>query len=123
MQREINDYIINHLSPCLCGYRKGYNTQQALVCLIEKWKTILDNKGFGGAVLMDLLKAFESLNYELLIGKLANGFNRDSLKLINNYQSNRWQRTKINKSLVVGQNWYKEFLRDLYWALYFLIFT
>ena len=99
MQRQINDYITNHLSPYLCGYRKGYNTQQALVSLIEKWKKILDDKGFGGAVLMDLSKAFDTLNHELLIAKLhAYGFNRDSLKLINYYLSNRWQRTQINKS-------------------------
>ena len=67
----------------MCGYRKGYNTQQALVSLIEKWKNIFDDKGFGGAVLMDLSKAFDSLNHELLIAKLHTyGFNRDSLKLI-----------------------------------------
>ena len=61
MKRQTNDYITNHLSPYLCGYRKGYNTQQALVSLIEKCKKILDDKGFGGAVLMDLSKAFDTL--------------------------------------------------------------
>ena len=77
MQRQINNYIINHLSSYLCGYRKGYNTQQALVSLIEKWKKILDDKGFGGAVLMDLSKAFDTLNHKLLIAKLhVYGFNR-----------------------------------------------
>ena len=99
MQKQINNYITNYLSPYyFCGYRKGYNTQQALVSLIEKWKKILDDKGFGGAVLMGLSKAFDTLNHELLIAKLhPYGFNRDSLKLINDYLSNRWQRTKINK--------------------------
>ena len=44
---------------------------------------------------MDLSKAFDFLNHKLLIAKrYAYGFNRDSLKLINNYLSNRWQRTK-----------------------------
>ena len=67
----------------MLGFRKGYNTQQVLVSLIEKWKKILDNKDFGGAVLMDLSKAFDTLNHDLLIAKLhAYGFNRDSLKLI-----------------------------------------
>ena len=76
MQRQINDYIANHLSPYLCGCRKVYNTQEALVSLIEKWKKILDDKGFGGAVLMDLSKAFDTLNHELLIAKLhVYGFN------------------------------------------------
>ena len=95
MQRQINNYIKSHLSPYLCGYRKCCNNQQALVSLIEKWKKILDDKGFGGAVLMDLLKGFDTLNHKLLIAKLhAYGFNRDSLKLINDYLSHRWQRTK-----------------------------
>ena len=83
----------------MCGYRKGYNNHQALVSLTEKWKKILDDKGFRGAVLMDLSKAFDTLNNELLIAELlANGFDRVSFKLINDYLSNRWQRTKINKS-------------------------
>ena len=90
MQMQINNYITNYLSPYLCGYRKGYSTQQALVSLIEKWKKILDNKGFGGAVMMYLSKAFDTLNHKLLIAKLhAYGFSRDSLKLINDYLSNR----------------------------------
>ena len=35
----------------------------------------LGNKGFGGAILMDLSKAFDTLNHDLLIEKLhAYGF-------------------------------------------------
>ena len=67
MQRQINNYIKSHLSPYLCGYRKCCNNQQALVSLIEKWKKILDDKGFGGAVLMDLSKTFDTLNHKLLL--------------------------------------------------------
>ena len=44
MQRQINDYIANHLSPYLCGHRRGFNTQQTLVSLLEKWKKILEDK-------------------------------------------------------------------------------
>ena len=99
----------------MCGYRKGYNTQQALVSLIEKWKKILDDKGFGGAVLMDLSKAFDTLNHELLIAKLlAYGFKRDLLKLINDYLSNRWQRTKINKSFSSWAELVEGVPQDLY---------
>ena len=41
-----------------------------LLLLTEKWKTMLDNKGYTGAILMDLSKAFETINYELLVTKL-----------------------------------------------------
>ena len=59
----------------------------------------LDQKGYGGVVLMDLSKAFDTLNHDLLLAKLhAYGFDRDSLKVFHSYLSSRYQRTKINKS-------------------------
>ena len=48
---------------------------------------------------MDLSKAFDTINHELLIAKLnAYGFNINALELIMDYLSDRWQRTKINAS-------------------------
>ena len=46
---------------------------------------------------MDLSKAFHTINNELfLIAKVhAYGFNKESLELILDYLSNRWQRIKI----------------------------
>ena len=97
MQKQVNGFISNCLLPYLCGYRKGYNTQQTLLTLFEKWKKNLDDKGYGGAVLMDLSKAFDTLNHGLLIAKLsAYGFDHDALKFIYSYLTNRWHRTKIN---------------------------
>ena len=84
-ERKINNYTTSHLSMYLCVYRKGYYTEQTL---IEKKKNILDDKGIRDAVLMDLLKISDALNHELLITKFhANGLNKGSLKLINNYLS------------------------------------
>ena len=46
---------------------------------------------------MDLSKAFDTINHQLLIAKLhAYGFSTDALELILSYLSNRWQRVKIN---------------------------
>ena len=99
MQRQINVFIEKHLSPYLCGYRKGYNCQCALLSMIEKWKMSLDNNGFAGGILMDLSKAFDTINHELLIAKLhAYGFSKNALELLLDYLSDRWQRTKINMS-------------------------
>ena len=48
---------------------------------------------------MDLSKPFDTINRELLIAKLyAYGFSKDALKLIISYMTDRWQRSKINKS-------------------------
>ena len=69
------------------------------MALIEKWKQSLDEKGYAGGILMDLSKAFDTINHQLLIAKLhAYGFDKSSLTLILSYLSNRWQRTKINLS-------------------------
>ena len=69
IQKQLMSYVDKHLSPYLCGYRRGFSAQYALVSLIEKWKESLDKKGFAGAVLMDLSKAFDTINHELLIAK------------------------------------------------------
>ena len=46
---------------------------------------------------MDLSKLFDTINHELLIAKLhVNGFNKESLELILDYLSNKWERTKIS---------------------------
>ena len=88
-----------YLPPYLCVYRKGFNTQTALSSLIEKWKQIIDNKGCGAAILMDLSKAFDTINHKLLIAKLhAYGVIRESLLIIISYLSDHWQHVKIDSS-------------------------
>ena len=59
LQKQIISHIEKYLSPSLCGYRKAYSTQQALLSMIEKWKEYLDKQGFGGAILMDLSKRWQ----------------------------------------------------------------
>ena len=39
-KNKLNYYIQNHSSPYLCGYQKGYSTQQALLALIESRKKV-----------------------------------------------------------------------------------
>ena len=97
MQTDISNYMKNYLSPYLCGFRKGYSTETCLMPMVECWKKALDKNKIGGALLTDLSKAFDCINHELLIAKLAAyGFDRISLSFIFSYLSNRKQRTKIN---------------------------
>ena len=53
--------------------------------------------GAFGALFTDLSKTFDCLSHELLIAKLdAYGFDKNTVKLVNSYLSNRKQRVKIN---------------------------
>ena len=79
--------------------RKDYNSQHGLLGLLEKCRCSLDTNGFAGAILMDLSKAFDFINHELLSAKLeAYGFSRSALKLVHDYLFNRKQRVKVNGS-------------------------
>ena len=65
--------------------------------MLERFRKALGNKNKFGALLTDLSKAFDCLNHELLIAKLAAyGFDHKSLNLILSYLSGRKHRTKVN---------------------------
>ena len=58
--------------------------------LPEKWKKVLDDIGYAGAVLIDLSNAFDTINHELVIAKLhVYGFSKEALTLIASYLSDR----------------------------------
>ena len=99
MGTQISTYMSQYLSCLLCGFRKGYNAQHALIRTIAKRRTCLDKGGKVGAVFMDLSKAFDCIRHDLLIAKLhAHGFSRDALLLVHSYLENRQQGVKINGS-------------------------
>ena len=67
--------------------------------MLGKWKSAVDNQKRFGALLKDLSKAFDCLSHDLLIAKLNTyGFSIDSLRLVQNYLTNRKQRTRINSA-------------------------
>ena len=64
---------------------------------LETWKEVTDNKKTFGTLLMDLSKAFDCLSHDLLIAKLhAYGLDLASLKILQDYLTNRKQRTKVD---------------------------
>ena len=67
--------------------------------MIEVRKKKLDEGDEIAVILMDLSKAFDTINHILLLAKLeAYGFSTNSLKLMQSYLCNRFQRTSVNAS-------------------------
>ena len=82
----MNLFFESSFSPLLARLRKNHGTQNALLYMIEKWKHPLDNGKKVGTIFMDLSKAFDTLNYNLLLAKLnAYGFSFSAIKFIQSY--------------------------------------
>ena len=65
--------------------------------LIDEWKSFWDNNCFFAAILVDLSKAFDTIDHDLSIATLRlYGVDDSALKLFHNCLKNRWQRNKIN---------------------------
>lgn len=96
---QLSAFFEKKFSKFLCGFRKKFSTQTALIRLISQWQQCLDKSGKVGALLMDLSKAFDCLSHELLTAKLAAyGMHLNSVKLLFSYLQNRFQRVKIGSA-------------------------
>ena len=67
--------------------------------MLEKWKNTLDKGGFVCAMFMELSKAFDTMNRDLLIVKLgAYDFPKDALPFMKSYLTKRRQRVCVNSN-------------------------
>ena len=64
--------------------------------MLERFKETLDKVNSVNAIFMDLSKAFDTLNHDLLIAKLAYGFSAKSLSYIHGYLNKQLQKTNVN---------------------------
>ena len=65
--------------------------------MLELWKKALDNGKSVGAISIDLSKAFDTLNHDLLIAKRdADEFSENSPNYIHSYLCNCLQRINVN---------------------------
>ena len=97
ISKQLSEFFESILSKFQCGFRKGYGAQHCLLMMLETWKEATDNNKAFGALLTDLSKAFDCLSHDLLIAKLhAYGLDLASLKILQDYLTNRKQRTKVD---------------------------
>ena len=90
----MSEYFESFLSKYQCEFRKELSAQH--LSMLEKWNSAIDNRMMFGMALTDLSKAFDLLSHDLLIAKVnAYRFSIAPLRLVQNYLSNRKQRTKM----------------------------
>ena len=65
MHNQMNNFFMNKLSKCQCGFRKGFGTQHCLLVMIEKLQKIRDNKRVFAVVFTDLSRDFNCISHEL----------------------------------------------------------
>ena len=81
------------------GFRANHSTQFAALELIDRITQDLDQGNMPITIFIDLSKAFDTLNHDILIYKLKSyGLSEAALKLMQSYLTNRKQYVEINNT-------------------------
>ena len=95
---SLNKILYDHRS----GFRKNHSTDTCLSFLNDKILKGFDDGLVTGMILIDLQKAFNTINYDILLKKLSIiGFSDHNVKWLQSFLSNR-------KFLVYLQNYFSE---------------
>ena len=81
------------------GFRKHHSTDHALTYLINFFVTSIDQRKTTAGIFLDLSKAFDTLDHEILFVKLEHyGIGGPTLDWIKSYFSNRFQFVQFNNT-------------------------
>ena len=98
-QKYLDDY--NILYRYQSGFRKSYSTDSCLSYLNSKIDTGFESGLYTGMILIDLQKAFDTINHDILISNMKHlGFSKEATLWFKSYLSNR----KLNRKFKVHIN-------------------
>ena len=99
MYCRLNQHLQIHklLATEKYGFRKGLSTEHATFTLTDDTLMVWNAKRHVGRVFCDVTKAFDCVNYDILLNKLKHyGVQDLTLNWFTSFLSNRKQRTKLS---------------------------
>ena len=116
----MNEYNLIHESQS--GFRQKHSCQTALIKLTDKWMAYIDNGNTIGSMFIDFRKAFDLVDHEILIQKLAvHKLNNASLRWFISYLETRQQTIQYDRGLSSFSNiksYTRIFLKQCYCDLF-----
>ena len=89
----------NIIYPLQFGCQEKHSIEHALISLTETVRNTLDNKKLGCSISLDLQKAFDTVNHDILLSKLEYyGIRWNVFAWFKSYLSERFQYCSINGS-------------------------
>ena len=111
IHKQLSSFLenTNYLTNMQHGFRESHSTTSATARFLDDIMLDLDKGNPTMAVFLDIKKAFDTINHEILINKLQHaGLGENTLRLLTNYLNNRNQavlyngKYSENKTLITG---------------------
>ena len=102
VHKQVDSYLIfkDRLASTQSGNKRHHSTETSIIHSNDFILNAMDNKKVTASVFLDMSKAFDSLNHDLLIKKLRHiGLSSQVILWFQSYLSFRYQRVRINSSL------------------------
>ena len=102
LEKIVHSRVYSFLEDLNCiyslqfGFRKKHSTNHALIEITETIRQALDNKKFACGIFVDLQKAFDTVNHDILVAKLEHyGIRGSANQWFASYLKNRTQFVSI----------------------------
>ena len=106
LERSVHDQLYNYLTcnnllhPCQSGFRSKHSTNTALLDVTDHILNSMNNGMVTASIFLDLKKAFDTVDHDILIKKLKlYGVDGSTLKWFKSYLSKRIQSVCVNSTM------------------------